>query len=1158
MRFVSSILLVFLFVSYGMIPVAAQQSSGSISGVVQDAQGAVIPAAKVVLTNQAQGATREVATNADGTFVFTPLQPSTYSVTVKVEGFKEFFQREIVLHADDKLMLPPVMLTIGAVGERITVEAAPVQLQVQSSERSGTITGTQTTEIAINGRSWTALLKTVPGVMADVNSINGQRVDQNNGTYDGVTAVDAGSNSLSVVNMNIDAVAEMKVLTNSMQAEYGKSAGGFINVITKSGTQDFHATGYWFHRHEDLNANSWRNNISGLPRQRYRFNQQGFNAGGPIYIPRKFNINKDKLFFFIGQDWLRQLSPQPLQTLTMPTMAQRQGDFSQTRDSGGNAVIIKDPSTGAPFPGNQIPKERWSQFGQSILNFYPQPNVAGQVAYNWTSQGVATSRPYEGIYRVDYNITSNWRLYGRYVRNFRESWEPYCSDYGNQCSNNLGLGLWSTTKPSYMYVFNLTTIISPTLTNEFITGTTVAHPQSHPLDKAYDRQKAGITFQELYATADPLQLIPNFSYGGVPSAPSTNFAGLPYFNTPDSHDFTDNVAKVYSRHTLKAGLFVLYNKKEQVSQSYVVPQISFGRNSSNPGDTNWAYSNALLGNFDTYVQNASFPVGHYQYSNVEWYVQDNWKVTPTLTLDYGIRFYLIPPWHETDNQVSSFNPSLYNPAQGVILYRPALAPNGSKIVINPITGETVSNVLNGAIVPGVGNIYNGIGVGGKNGYPEGLMQSRGVHYAPRFGLAWNPSGKSRTVIRTGAGVFYDQMQGNPIFNSLGNPPNFQNAQLFYGNIGNIGASQQALFPSQLSNGMSTDGHVATTYNWNVTVQRELPKNLFVDLAYVGSITRHLVVKTALNEPAFGSAWLPQNQDPSAGTPTTTGSTALPVNFLRPYQGYSNIYVQTFGGSSNFNSLQLSVTRRVGKGLQFGGAYVWSKALGTTSDINGIANPLNSRKADYGWLTFDRTQNLVFNYIYTLPRIPKGSFVDNSFGRLVLNGWEVSGMTTMNSGSPASITYSIANVSTLNQQTTGDPNWGPRVVLLGNPNLSRGDRTINQFIRTNVFAPAGRGSTGMDSTLYQVRGPGINNWDISAFKNVPYAGENRYIQLRVEMFNAFNHTQFSDFNRSIVFNSAGQITNLPPSQGGGGGTFGFGAMTSARSARIIQLAAKIYF
>jgi hypothetical protein len=249
---------------------------------------------------------------------------------------------------------------------------------------------------------------------------------------------------------------------------------------------------------------------------------------------------------------------------------------------------------------------------------------------------------------------------------------------------------------------------------------------------------------------------------------------------------------------------------------------------------------------------------------------------------------------------------------------------------------------------------------------------------------------------------------------------------------------------------------------------------------------------------------------------------------------------------------------VGRGLQLGGSYVWSKALGTTSDINGIANPLNSRKADYGPLSFDRTQNLVFNYIYTLPRIPKGSFVDNSVGRLILNGWEVSGLTTMNSGAPASISYSVANVSNLNQQITGDPNWGPRVVLLGNANLGRGDRTIGQFIRTNVFAPAMRGSTGMDSALYQVRGPGINNWDISAFKNVPYAGENRYIQLRVEMFNAFNHTQFSDFNRSIVFNSAGQITNLPPSQGGGGGTFGFGAMTSARSARIIQLAAKIYF
>jgi len=1162
MRFLKTMPTVFILVAFLTVPVVAQQTSGSISGVVEDPQGALVSGAKVVITNQLQGSSREMATSADGTFVFTPLQPAVYTLTVEVAGFKQFEQKDITLHADDRLALPAVVLAVGQVTERVTVEASAEQLQTQSAERAGVITGAQTLDIAINGRSWTLLMKTVPGVVADVNSINGQRVDQNNGTYDGVTAVDAGSNSLAVVTTNVDAVAEMKILTTSYQAEFGKGAGGSINIVIKSGTQDFHGTGYWFHRNEDLNADNWLNNAQKVQRPLYRYNEQGFNIGGPAYIPGKVNRDKTRFFFFVAQDWLLELLPESLKTITVPTAAQRQGDFSQTRDAGGNPITIKDPLSGAPFPGNIIPQSRFSPFGQPILNFYPMPNVSGQASFNYGSQISQVARPYEGIYRFDYNISSKWRAYARYTANHRTSWEAYCDNFGNQCANNLGLGMWNTTKPSHAYVGNLTTIISPTFTNEFILGSSVAHPQSTPIGNAYSRSAAGITFTELYPNADPLQLVPNFSYSGVPSPPSTSFAGLPYSNTPDSHDFTDNLAKVFLHHTVKAGVFVLINTKSQVSNSYVVPQISFAIDSANAGDTNWPYSNALLGNFDTYIQNQSFPMGHYRFNNVEWYAQDNWKVSRNLTLDYGMRFYVSPPWYEENNLVSSFNPTLYNAAQGVVLYRPALNASGAKVAVNPLTGASASSVLVGAIVPGVGNVNDGIGVGGVNGYPKGLTKNQGVHYAPRIGLAWSLGQSNRTVVRAGAGVFYDEMEGNPIFNALGNPPNFQNAELFYGNVGTIAGAQLGLFPPALNGGMATDGHVASTYNWNLTFQRELPLKVMFDAAYVGSVARHLLVKTALNEPAFGSAWLPQNQDPTLAknAPNLNGSQALATNFLRPYQGYGNIYVDTFGGSSNFNSLQISATRRVTQ-AQFGITYTWSKALGTTSDINTVANPLNTRKADYGWLTFDRTQSMVANFMYSLPRVARGSFLDNRAGHLVLNGWEVSGIVTMNSGAPVNVSYSVSGVgsTTLNEEITGDPTWAPRIVVTGNPNLSPGDRTISRFINTSVFLPATRGSTGMDSGNNFIRGPGINDWDVSVFKNIPYwKGERRYLQLRVEMYNAFNHTQFSAFNSSITFNAAGQITNLPTAFGGGGGTYGFGAMTTARTARVIQLAAKFYF
>ena len=1139
----------------------SQQTSGSISGVVQDQQGGVVPGARVVLTDQLQGSTRQMTTTAEGTFVFTPLQPAPYTLSVEMPGFRKYVQQDIRLHANDRLALPPVSLAIGSLGEAITVEANPVQLQAQSAERAGVITGSQVLDIAINGRSFMALLKTVPGTVADVNSINGQRTDQNNLTVDGVTAVDAGSNSMPVVNVNIDAIAEFKVLTNGQQAEFGKSAGAFINVVTRSGSREFRGVGYWFHRHEGLNANNWRNNADGLARPLYRFNTQGFNVSGPVYIPGRFNVNRDKLFFFIGQDWHRQLSLPTLRIITMPTQAERQGDFSLTHEADGSRVTIKDPTTGQPFPANQIPASRFHPDGAKILSFFPLPNVQGRPNYNYQSQIPGVSRPYEGIYRFDYNITPGWRAYFRFVRNFRDSNEPYCSEFGNNCSNNLGLGRWDTTKPSHMIMGNVTTIISPTFTNEFITGRSVAHPQSHPMDDAYSREKLGLSFRQLYPDADPLKLVPNFVWGGVPNAPSTNFYGLPYFNTPASTDFTDNLAKVFPAHTVKAGVFMLWNIKDQVSQAYVTPRIAFDRDSLNPGDTGWAFSNALLGNFQSYYQDRQFPTGYYRFYNIEWYLQDNWKVNRTLTLDYGMRFYLIPPWYESRNQVSTFNRGLYDGAHAVTLYRPGFDASGRRAAVDPRTGATAPAVMIGAIVPGSGDIDNGMATGGVGGYPDGMIENRGLHYAPRIGLAWNPGSANKTVLRVGGGIFYDRVQGNPIFYALGNPPLFRNSQLFYGNLSTISSAQEALFPSRVRGGMSRDGKVATTYNWNFSIQRELPFGVLLDVGYVGSIARHLVLSTAANDPAFGSAWLPENQDPTAGAPRTDGSTTVAINLTRPYQGYADIGIYSYGGSSNFNSLQVSATRRMQRGLQFGLTYMWSKALGVSPDIGTTVHPLDSRKADYGPLSFDRTQNLVVNYIYALPAIPRSGLLDNPVARLIFNGWQVSGISAFTSGAPGNIGYSVRGVGTqlLNRRITGSESWAPRVVVTGNPNLAPGDRTVDRFVDAGVFRPALRGSTGIDSGPRIVRGPGINNWDISVFKNIPWwKGEQRFIQLRVEMFNAFNHTQFSDFNRSIQFDASGNITNLPASQGGGGGTYGFGAMTSARTARIIQIAAKVYF
>ena len=337
---------------------------------------------------------------------------------------------------------------------------------------------------------------------------------------------------------------------------------------------------------------------------------------------------------------------------------------------------------------------------------------------------------------------------------------------------------------------------------------------------------------------------------------------------------------------------------------------------------------------------------------------------------------------------------------------------------------------------------------------------------------------------------------------------------------------------------------------------------------------HLVMLVPFNDLPFGSAWLPQNQDPTV-VPKYDGTTTLPADMYRPYLGMlgpttSNIsnqgYITTFGGSANYNALQLGVTRRAARGLQAGAQYSWAKALGTASGTSGGnvgVSPIQIRKANYGPLTFDRTQSLSFNYIYDIPSVArKAGFLDNVPGRLLVNGWQFSGLTSVSSGPPVTVGYSVTGVSPalLNREITGSEDVAPRVVLTCNPNGS-GAGSLYNFVNVSCFAPAAKGSVGIDSGNNRIRGPGLNQWDMSLFKKVSLGKEqSRYVQLRLEAFNAVNHPEWSTFNSTIQFNAAGKPVNLPAALGGTGGRFGFGALNSVRlnSQRILQIAAKLYF
>lgn len=1147
-------------------PTQAQLVSGSIIGFVKDSQQMAVVGAKVTLINPAQATSREVLTGADGGFVITPVQPGSYNITVEAPGFKKFEQSNVRLFANDRLALGDIVLQVGAVSETITVEGAVAQVQAQSAERAGVLTGNQVVDLALISRNFFDLARTIPGIVytGGLGGIisNGNRGNQNNLMLDGVTNVDTGSNGGTLATTNIDMIAEFKVITNSQQAEFGRSSGAQINVVTKSGTNQFHGTGYYFYRHESLNANSWRNNMDGRQRQLYRFDFVGFNIGGPAYIPGKFNTNKDKFFFFIGHEWQNQLSPNSLRNVTVPTQAQRNGDFSATTEADGRPVTIRDPLANAPFPGNRIPTNRFSPDGQKILNFYPLPNAMGiDPSFNFQSQVSDTFPRRENIYRGDYNINDKWRLYSRYIWTYSQQDKAYGqwnADY------NIPFAPMNFGNPGWSFITNLTTVVNPTLTNEFIFGSSKNRLNIDPVDKTFDRAALGLQYKMPFPDADSLGLIQNWRYN-VPNSPFTGFNGTPFRNFNHTWDITNNTSKIMGSHTFKAGVYLHYSQKDQTAFTSVNGNMWFNRNTQNPNDTNWAFSNALIGTWERIEQSNTVLNGEYRYWNVEWYAQDNWRINNRLTLDYGMRFYWIQPQYDQALQTSSWNPALFDSNQRAVLMQPGRNAAGQVVAINPITGEERPRALIGSIINTggsafVGPLYaNGMGRAGQN-YPRGLIDNRGIHYAPRIGLAYRFMDK--TVLRVGGGVFYDRFQGNPVFDTLPNPPSTIRPNFYFGTLDNIPpAAAGVFFPSNVI-GFDRGGHVPTTYNWNVSIQRELPRGVLLDVGYVGSASNHNIGRVNTNYARFGSAWLPENQDPLVANPRFDGTTTKQINLYRPYLGHNDANLIGFGASSNYHSLQVSANRRLGRDLLFGVAYTWSKALGVTSGDGDFLHPENARMANYGVLAFDRRHNLVFNYTYTLPKPARGgNALDNAVGRLIFNNWQISGITNMTSGQPDWISLSVRGLggADVNRIWTGSETIGPRVVIKGNPTKSRGERGEYAWINTGVFALPGIGSQGLDSGVRPIIRPGDHSWDISIFKNVPLGAESRYLQLRLEMFNAFNQVRFSDFNRSATFDRAtGQITNLPAALGGGGGRFGFGALTGTRDPRLVQLAAKFYF
>lgn len=1130
----------FLMSAIAAAPVLAQIVTGSIGGSVNDTSGLAVAGAEVRLVHSGTGRERQTNSDERGVFLLTGLDGGEYTLTITHPGFKQTTRQGLRLATGERLPVGAITLEVGAVSESVTVTArGGAMVQTQSAERAEVITSAQVQGLALRGRNVKDLMGLLPGVVVTSESedlslgtginVNGNRATFNNISVDGVPSTDMGNGSQMKLTVSQDAVAEVKILLSNYQAEYGRMAGSNIQIVTKSGGNDYHGTFAYFKRHEQFNANNYFNNQNGQPRPRYRYNTFTYNVGGRVL--------RDKLFFFWNQEFW-PTSGSATGRVTVPTALERAGNFSQSVDLNDRLIVVRDPVANTPFPGNVIPAARIDRNGQALLNFFPEPNFfdraisRGQYNYVWQ---VDTDLPkHTESLKLDWNVNAKNTLTGGFNR--------YREDQTGAAGITTSSGNWPQLRKTYFTYGNgltsrWTRVIRPQLLNEFSFGWL-----SQPAENTYteedlkriQRDAVGFRTGQFTPEANPLGVLPSATFGGVTGAANIAMEGrFPLYNRYNIFNWSDNVTWNRGAHTIKAGVYVEMFFRHQKKSVNFNGSFDFGRNANNPLDTNYAYANAALGVFASYREISGPAWMRVRTGGEEFFIQDNWKLTRRLTLDYGLRMYNLHPIVERDDMLVGFVPSRYEASRAVQLIKPGLA-DGRRVGLHPVTGQVYAAAQIGAIAPGTGDPYNGmLIVKDDPSYPRGLIDNRGLLWGPRFGFAYDVFGNQKTAVRGGFGMFYNrhftEVFSNPF---VGQPPVLDEPVITYGQLNTLLQSAGLLYPNNV---FSADraGQLPNVMNYSLSVQQDVGYGTVLDIAYAGSLGRHLLWRRDTNAIPLGANFLPQNADP------TVRNTPLPNAFLRPVTGYNNIQNIEAASSSNYHSLQVQAKRRFAAGLQFGLAWTWSKAMDfTDTDTDTITPLVDTRVWNYGLASFDRTHVFRLNYVWDIPN----ANLANPVLRHIRNGWQISGITSFISGAPLGI--GLATTSALD--ITGTPSQGARVVVLSNPVLPKEERTFDRNFRTDVFRLPAVGTIG-NAAKTVLRGPGNNNWDLAVFKNFPVA-ERVNLQFRSEFYNAFNHAQFSGLDTTTRFDPAtGAQVNS-----------GLGRFTAARNPRQIQFAVRASF
>jgi hypothetical protein len=1079
----------------------AQQTTGTVRGIVSDPTGAVVPNVAVVVRNEATGLTRTVTTNRQGEYVAPELQSGTYTISVKAPGFEEGTSTDVLLHVSSTQVLN-LQLRLGSTTQQVMVHAGAVQVQTDNAAVGEVVNGDQVQELPLNGRNFVALTQLQPGVSASESfdskfkgllgltsfSVNGNSIAGNLFLVDGASNNDSGSNRSILINPSIEAISEFKMLRNSYGAEYGQASGAVINIVTRSGSNQWHGDLLYFGRNDALNAYEYfaasteqqakaqgtvlpNNGKDVLSR-----NDFGYSLGGPI--------KKDTLFFFLSQEWNIERRGQTRQSC-VPTAAERAGDFTTTtcgepQPAGLVAAGLANPNS--PYIMNSL-----STAGGLIAAELPLPNLAIPLAggANW-SQSVTTPIDWNQFnVRLDYNISHSETLMFRYTQ---DHWT------NNSPNGNATLGLWGDdpypvlesnwSQPSRQIVARLTSVIGTSMVNDLefaysnnrinvtaggtnpglLAQTTAAIPPVWP--EKYKTSKLGI---------------PTL-WGGLGSYTSYNTLWLeaPWNNDLDIYTARDDVSKTLGAHTLRFGGFLGWQGKNELTNppsSSEYPQFSSSDwNTSIPTGNDLANVLAPGAQWGLSEQSTDLVV-QIRWRDYELYAADNWKLRRNLTLDTGVRYSILAPPFQANNQFTSFRQELYSPSLG--------------------SGDACNGLVT---VPGYTPCGNANKVFGTNfteaapGHNRSLKDTNYHLFAPRLGISWDPLGDGNTAIRAGFGIFYQRDRVGPDFINASNSPFVLNSFVYR----TLDAPPATTIPgggTAPSGGYDPSNVVANSLQWNVTAEHAFSRSMTLEVGYVGNHAIHQLSAYDIN-------YVPQSQWLDAAFQQNADN-------LRRFPGWSNMTWWLNNGDANYNSLQVLFKVQLQK-FQLQAAYTWSHSIGNVS--NGVVNGIGQGyiwgpdpSLDRGNTELNRPQIFVANAVYYLPELRHS----NSFIQNIVGGWELTGITHFSSGS--SVTFYQGN---FNDLAGGDPsslsgtglnNSRPLATSLACGGLG-GPAILNPNSVTLVGFQLGTLPAAMEPRGY-CRGPSYVNTDLSIDKNWHMRGERLRLQFRLDFFNLFNHTNF---------------------------------------------------